>query len=44
VDPYLDNARDMYWRGENYERLREIKKARDPDQVFRNPQSVVPAK
>jgi FAD/FMN-containing dehydrogenase len=42
VDPYLDNARDMYWRG-NYERLREIKKVRDPDQVFRNPQSVEPA-
>jgi FAD/FMN-containing dehydrogenase len=41
VDPYLKDAQKQYWRG-NYERLQEIKKVRDPDQVFRNPQSVKP--
>lgn len=41
VDPYLEDARKQYWRG-NYERLQEIKAVRDPDEVFRNPQSVQP--
>lgn len=43
VDPYLQDARKQYWRG-NYERLQEIKAVRDPDEVFRNPQSVQPKK
>ena len=41
VDPYLEDAQKQYWRG-NYERLQEIKKVRDPNEVFRNPQSVKP--
>lgn len=43
VDPYLEDARKQYWRG-NLERLQEIKAVRDPDEVFRNPQSVQPKK
>ena len=41
VDPYLQDAQKQYWGG-NYERLQEIKKVRDPNEVFRNPQSVKP--
>ncbi|ETN39638.1 uncharacterized protein HMPREF1541_05864 [Cyphellophora europaea CBS 101466] len=43
VDPYLKGARQWYWRG-NYERLQEIKAERDPNEVFKNPQSVQPKK
>jgi hypothetical protein len=42
VDPRLEDGQEWYWRG-NYERLRRIKKAVDPGNVFRNPQSVQPA-
>lgn len=39
VDPYMDGAESAYW-GPNLERLRTIKAAVDPLNVFRNPQSV----
>lgn len=39
VDPFLPDAQKQYW-GENLARLEEIKAKRDPNNVFRNPQSV----
>lgn len=44
VDAWLDRkaAQELYW-ADNLQRLQEIKKRWDPDQVFRNPQSVEPA-
>ncbi|KIV95460.1 hypothetical protein PV10_03114 [Exophiala mesophila] len=39
VDPFLADAQKQYW-GENLARLEDIKAKRDPDNVFRNPQSV----
>ncbi|KAI9166473.1 FAD-linked oxidoreductase sorD [Paramyrothecium foliicola] len=44
IDPDLDRvtAQEMYW-GSNLPRLREIKSKYDPNDVFRNPQSVQPA-
>ena len=43
VDPLLPNAQKAYW-GSNIPRLQEIKAAIDPNDVFHNPQSVVPAR
>lgn len=39
VDPFLPDAQKQYWRS-NLARLEAIKAKRDPDNVFRNPQSV----
>jgi len=41
VDPFLPDAQKQYWRG-NLPRLQEIKANRDPNNLFRNPQSVKP--
>ena len=43
VDPLLpaDEWAEAYW-GENYPRLQEIKTKYDPNELFRNPQSVQP--
>lgn len=43
VDPLLPSAQQAYW-GSNLPRLEEIKAAIDPNDVFHNPQSVVPAR
>jgi len=40
VDPALENPQKSYW-GENVQRLQTIKATLDPDNVFRNPQSVM---
>jgi FAD/FMN-containing dehydrogenase len=42
VDPFLQNAQSMYWRG-NLPRLQQVKKKYDPGEVFWNLQSVKPA-
>ncbi|KAG7419434.1 FAD-linked oxidoreductase sorD [Fusarium oxysporum f. sp. rapae] len=44
VDAWLDRkaAQELYW-ADNLPRLQDVKKRWDPDQVFRNPQSVEPA-
>lgn len=44
IDPTLDRkaANDFYW-GQHVPELRNIKKKWDPTDLFRNPQSVVPA-
>lgn len=42
VDERLPNPQRSYW-GDNVPRLEEIKAAVDPDNVFRNPQSIRPA-
>jgi len=39
VDPALPNAQQAYWTS-NLPRLRQIKKAVDPTDIFQNPQSV----
>ncbi|EME40272.1 hypothetical protein DOTSEDRAFT_91483 [Dothistroma septosporum NZE10] len=43
VDERLSDPHRSYWGG-NVPRLQEIKAAVDPDNVFRNPQSIKPAK
>lgn len=43
VDPFLVDAQQAYW-GSNLPRLEEIKAAIDPNDVFHDPQSVVPAR
>jgi hypothetical protein len=43
VDPFMPNAQQAYW-GPNLPKLREIKAAIDPNDVFHNPQSVQPAR
>ncbi|OGM47922.1 hypothetical protein ABOM_002691 [Aspergillus bombycis] len=42
VDPRLENPRQSYW-GSNLGRLSQIKGYLDPDDVFHNPQGVLPA-
>lgn len=42
VDPLLPNGPSAYW-GPNLPRLRQIKAKIDPNNVFRNPQSPLPA-
>lgn len=44
IDRYLNRtaAQEFYW-GDNLPKLRQIKKALDPNSVFHNPQSVDPA-
>ncbi|KAE8377966.1 glucooligosaccharide oxidase [Aspergillus bertholletiae] len=42
VDPRLENPRQSYWRS-NLGRLSEIKSHVDPEDVFHNPQGVLPA-
>ncbi|RAL07800.1 FAD-dependent oxidoreductase [Aspergillus homomorphus CBS 101889] len=42
VDPRLEDPRHSYW-GDNLARLQRIKTAVDPDDVFHNPQGVLPA-
>ncbi|CAG8398300.1 unnamed protein product [Penicillium salamii] len=42
VDPFLEHGAEAYW-GENLPRLRRIKARIDPENVFQNPQSPLPA-
>lgn len=42
VDPLLPNGPEAYW-GSNLPRLQQIKEEIDPQNVFRNPQSPLPA-
>ncbi|KAJ5745458.1 FAD linked oxidase N-terminal [Penicillium odoratum] len=42
VDPRLSNGAEAYW-GDNLPRLQQIKEEIDPNNVFRNPQSPLPA-
>ncbi|CAI7629535.1 unnamed protein product [Penicillium pancosmium] len=42
VDPLMSNGAEAYW-GSNLARLQRIKGDIDPDNVFRNPQSPMPA-
>lgn len=44
IDPTLtdDQTRNQYW-GSQYTRLAQLKTRFDPQQVFKNPQSIVPA-
>jgi hypothetical protein len=43
VDPFMTNAQEAYWRS-NLPKLRDIKAAVDPNDVFHTPQSVNGAK